>query len=82
VTCQRGWRRRKRRKRTGHLNDILVHGPNIRFRLPQGWRGGIGRLGEPCGDQFLGDDEGALATSVDEVSCVVFLEEDDAIDGL
>ena len=87
MTCQRGSRKRKRKRkrkieRTGHLNDIFVHSPNIRFRLPQGWRGGIRGPEEPCGDEFLGDGEGTFAASADEVNWVVFLEDDDAIDGL
>jgi hypothetical protein len=69
-------------QRTGHLNDILVHSPNIRFRLSQAWHGGTLDTGEPRGDEFLGDSERALAASADEITCVEFLEDDDAIDGL
>ena len=69
-------------QRTGHLNDILIHSPNIRFRLSQDWRGGTLDTGEPRGDEFIGDSERALAASADEITWVEFLKDDNAIDGL
>ena len=73
---------REELKRAGHLNDIPIHNSNVWFRYPQVGPDGIECTGEMRGDEFSGDNEGALAALMDKIIQVVLLENDDSVDGL